>query len=82
MKNLLCEVLSMCFRISCESEADVFFEYSPHCGSYSVYWYCDGWKPEKSFAFEWLNCTTDITCENLKNTLEKLNAIATELGVM
>lgn len=82
MNNLLCEVLSMCFRISRDSEADVFFEYAPHCNGYSVYWYRDGWTQKTAGDFVWLECVTAATCKNLRNTLAKLNAIAAELEVM
>ena len=82
MNNALCEILSMCRLISRESDADVFFDYAPHCNAYSVYWYRDGWTQETAGDMVWLNCTTKITCKNMNDTLAKLNAIATEMGVV
>lgn len=82
MNKLLCEVLSMCFRISRDCDADVFFEYYPHCNSYSVYYYPDGWTLETAGDMVHMESVTKITCKNLKNTLAKLNALATEWGVL
>lgn len=82
MRKLLCEVLNMCSRISMGSEADVFFEYAPHCNSYSIYYYLEGWTQETAGDMVCLNCVTQITCKNLKATLAKLNAIAAEMGVL
>lgn len=83
MKNkLLCEVLSMCYCISEESEADVFFDYAPHCNSYSIFLYRDGWTQETAGDMVYLECVTKITCKNLRRTIAKLNALAVELGVL
>lgn len=80
---LLCEVLNMCHRISVDSKADIFFEYSPHCDAYSVNYYRDGWTMQSTADdFVYLNCVTKITRRNLKVTLAKLNDIASELGVI
>lgn len=82
MKNLLCEVLNKCCYISQNSDADVFFEYSPHCGAYSVYYYIDGWLPASAHDMVTMECVTKISRKNVIATLAKLNALATELGVL
>lgn len=78
-RELLCVVLSLCCKISNGSNADVFFDYAPHCDSYNVYWYRDGWSYGKEMV--WLEQTTEITEANLWATVDKLRVIATELGV-
>ena len=78
MNNALCEVLNMCYRISNNSKADVFFEYAPHCGSYSVYWYPDGWKTGTSEKIIYIDLVTQISYRNLKKTIERLDAIERE----
>jgi hypothetical protein len=79
MYNLLCEVLSMCYEISNKSEADVFFEYSPHIDGYMVYCFREGWQP--NVPFEWIEQQASVTPLNLLRTIEKLVALADELGV-
>ena len=80
--TLLCEVLSMCHHISNKSKADVFFEYSPHCDSYTVCFYRNGWTNKTAGDMEYMNCVTKITCNNLKLTRAKLVTLAIELGVL
>ena len=82
MNYLLCEVLSTCHFISRNTDADVFFDYSPHCNAYSVFYYPDGWKEETAGEMVYLNSVTKINCKNLRATIAKLNAIATEMGVL
>lgn len=79
MYNLLCEVLNMCYEISTKTEADVFFEYSPHVDAYMVYCYRDGWQPD--VPFEWIEQQASVKPMNLKITIEKLRALAAEKGV-
>lgn len=81
MNKLLCEVLSMCHRISLQCDADLFFEYAPHCNAYSVFYYSDGWTAETAGDMVFLDCVTKITRKNLESTLAKLNAIAAEMEV-
>lgn len=80
MIELLCEVLSICHKISTESDADVFFDYAPHCNYYSVYWYRDGWSENKMM--EWVDMTSRITEENIELTILRLYNIAAEKGVV
>ena len=82
MNKLLCEVLSMCNFISRRSKADVFFDYAPHCNSYSVFYYRDGWTEYAAGEMVWMNSVTKITQKNLRATLAKLNALAIEMGAM
>lgn len=82
MNKLLCEVLNMCYSISEDSKADVFFEYAPHCNAYTVFYYHDGWTAETADEMVYLDMVTDITYENMKATLAKLNTIASEMGVL
>lgn len=82
MNKLLCEVLSMCFRISMNSDADVFFDYAPHVNTYTIFYYRDGWTTETAGDMEYMNCSTRISVKNLKATLAKLNDLACELEVL
>lgn len=82
MNKLLCEILSICFRISRDSDADVFFDYAPHCNAYSIFYYLEGWTQETARNMVYMDCVTKITCKNLRATLAKLNALAAELGVL
>ena len=41
--RLMAEVLGLCYEISVNSEADCFFNYSPHVDSFDVYVYEFGW---------------------------------------
>ena len=82
MNELLCEILSTCHYISRNTDADVFFEYAPHCNAYSIFWYRVGWTEETAINMEFLECVTKITCENMRKTIAKLNALAEEMGVL
>lgn len=82
MNKLFCEILSMCYRISKHSKADVFFEYAPHCNAYTVFWFRDGWTERTAGDMEYLNCVTHISRVNMKVTLAKLHDIAAEMGVL
>lgn len=82
MDKRLCDILSMCFRISRNSDADVFFEFSPHCDAYSVYYYRDGWTAGTAGNMEYMECVTKITSKNMRSTLAKLRALSYELGVV
>ena len=80
--ELLCDILSMCVYISQHSKVDVFFDYSPHCNAYSVFYYPEGWTEKTAGDMVFLNCVTGMTYKHLEDTIAKLKAIATELGVL
>lgn len=79
MIELLCEVLSICHKISTKSNADVFFNYSPHCDNYDVFLWRDGWNVDEDF--EWLAMGMKITEENIAMTIQRLYHFAWEKGV-
>ena len=81
MKKLLCEVLSKCYEISTNTEADVFFDYSPHVNSFSVFVYRNGWTPETAGDMEYLALSIKATKGNLISTMAKLLDLECELGV-
>lgn len=80
MYDMICKVFGLCYKISTESEADVFFEYMPHCSSYSVDVYPHGWKP-RSRKYSLTSSVEALTEESLKNTFIQLKAIAMFLEV-
>lgn len=80
MNEMLCEVLNLCYKISTESEADVFFEYIPHCNAYRVYVYPHGWKPNTD-KLSLTGIVEALTEESLENTIIQLKAIAMFLEV-
>lgn len=79
MRELLCEVLSICYKISTRSSADVFFQYAPHCNTYDVMVYRDGF--DADVEADWFNMTTEIAGDNLGLTIFKLRNLAKEMGV-
>lgn len=80
MNELLCEILSICHKISVNSKADVFFNYMPHCDAYNVRVSKNGWtRGEASRTLT--DQVESITDKNLKNTIAMLKAIAWFLEV-
>ena len=73
-------VLTLCMEISNNTEADAFFDYSPHVNGYGVHIYRNGW--EEGAEAEYVDLTSDITEENVNATLDKLAAIYCELEGM
>lgn len=86
MNEILCEILSMCYRISNNSKADVFFNYSPHCDCFTVNYYRDGWKEhhleEHDEICKYIAMTEGIDEENLLSCKAELMKLAEELGVV
>jgi hypothetical protein len=70
-------VLNICVEISINTKADCFFSYEPHCGSYSIHIYREGWKKEEDG--EWINTVTPIAEAYLRKTMDKLAKIYLEL---
>lgn len=79
MLELMCEVMSMCVKITNESKADCFFEYEGHVHTYTVRVYPEGWP--SGFDAEYIANLLEPTEENLKETKRKLKRLAEELGV-
>ena len=77
MSDKLREILWLCYKISTESKADVFFNYSPHTDSYNVYYYIDGWKRNSNA--EWVNVGANITDGNLDRTIYALRELFFEV---
>lgn len=80
MNEMICEVLNLCYKISTESEADVFFDYIPHCNAYHVDVCPHGWKPNTG-KHPLTGSVETLTEESLKNTIIQLKAIAMFLEV-
>lgn len=70
-------VLNICVEISNNTKAKCFFSYEPHCGSYSIHFYRDGWKEGEDG--EWINVVTPIKEEYLRKTMSELAKIYVEL---
>ncbi|MCI9247465.1 MAG: hypothetical protein HFJ30_10300 [Clostridia bacterium] len=76
MKELLLQILDKCYEISTTTKADVFFSYSPHCNFYDVYYCQNGWNKDGEAMF--INSSTKINIENLKDTIKELERITEE----
>lgn len=81
MNKLLCEILNKCYDISRKTVADVFFDYSPHVNSFTVYVYRNGWKHENAGDMEYFACSIGVTKGNLISTMAKLLDLEYELEV-
>ena len=76
--RLMAEVLGLCYEISVNSEADCFFNYSPHVDSFDVYVYEFGWAVgAKGEYYAWQE---DVTSDNLLSALDKLYALRAKMG--
>ena len=76
--RLMAEVLGLCYEISVNSEADCFFNYSPHVDSFDVYVYEFGWAVGAKS--EYYALQEDITSDNLLEVLDKLYALKHKMG--
>lgn len=77
-QRYLAEVLGLCYEISVNSEADCFFNYSPHVDTFDVHVYESGWK-ERSSA-EYYSFNEEATEDNLIEVLDKLYALRAKMG--
>lgn len=77
MKELLLKILALCYEISTTTKADVFFDYQPHCNYYGVRYYKYGWDENDEAIY--IDISTKINIKNLKNTLEKLEKLKSEV---
>ena len=76
--RLMADVLGLCYEISVNSEADCFFNYSPHVDSFDVYVYEFGWAVGAKG--EYYARQEDVTSDNLLSALEKLYALRAKMG--
>lgn len=74
----LSEVACLCYEISVNSEADCFFNYSPHVNTFDVYVYETGWKTGGSA--ERFSFNEDVTQDNLLEVMDKLYALRAKMG--
>ena len=76
--RLMAEVLGLCYEISVNSEADCFFNYSPHVDSFDVYVYEFGWVVGAKG--EYYALQEYVTSDNLLEVLDKLYALKHKMG--
>ena len=76
--RLMAEVLGLCYEISVNSEADCFFNYSPHVDSFDVYVYEFGWAVGAKG--EYYALQEDVNRDNLLEVLDKLYALKHKMG--
>ena len=76
--RLMAEVLGLCYEISVNSEADCFFNYSPHVDSFDVYVYEFGWAVGAKG--EYYARQEYVTSDNLLEVLDKLYALRAKMG--
>lgn len=76
--RLMAEVLGLCYEISVNSEADCFFNYSPHVDSFDVYVYEFGWAVGAKG--EYYALQEYVTSDNLLSALDKLYALRAKMG--
>ena len=76
--RLMAEVLGLCYEISVNSEADCFFNYSPHVDSFDVYVYEFGWAVGAKG--EYYARQEYVTSDNLLSALDKLYALRAKMG--
>lgn len=74
----LAEVAGLCYEISINSEADCFFNYSPHVNTFDVHVYETGWKAGESA--EYYSFNEDVSDDNLIDVLDKLYALRAKMG--
>ena len=76
--RLMAEAFGLCYEISTHSEADCFFNYSPHVNGFCV----------QVFEFGWAECAkgeyyafcADVNRDNLLEVLDKLYALKHKMG--
>ena len=76
--RLMAEVLGLCYEISTNSEADCFFDYSPHVDSFDVSVYEFGWAVGAKG--EYYALQEKVTSDNLLEVLDKLYALKHKMG--
>lgn len=84
MSDLLCEILSICYKINQQTKAHCFFDYSGHVDNYMVQYFPNGWRenmPQEEYNESYVAYCQKVNTGNLANTKAKLLEIANELGV-
>ena len=76
----LAEVAGLCYEISANSEADCFFNYSPHVNYFDVHVYESGWAKKDECECEVYASCTEVTQDNLMDVLDKLYALRAKMG--
>lgn len=76
--RLMAEVLGLCYEISTNSEADCFFNYSPHVNGFCVQVFEFGWA--EGTKGEYYAFFADVNRDNLLEVLDKLYALKHKMG--
>ena len=76
--RLMAEVLGLCYEISVNSEADCFFNYSPHVNGLCVQVFEAGWA--EGAKGEYYALQEYVTSDNLLEVLYKLYALKHKMG--
>ena len=76
----MAEVLGLCYEISTNSEADCFFNYSPHVNYFDVHVYEYGWSEKEEHECERYASCAEVTQDNLMDVLDKLYAMRAKMG--
>ena len=76
--RLMAEVLGLCYEISVNSEADCFFNYSPHVNGLCVEVFEFGWA--EGTKGEYYAFCADVNRDNLLEVLDKLYALKRKMG--
>ena len=77
-ERLLAEVLGLCYEISTNSEADCFFNYSPHVDTFDVQFFEFGWAVGAKG--EYIAYCTKVTQDNLLQVLDQMYALRVKMG--
>ena len=76
--RLMAEVLGLCYEISVNSDADCFFNYSPHVNGLCVQVFEFGWAEDAKG--EYYAFCADVNRDNLLEVLDKLYALKHKMG--
>ena len=76
--RLMAEVFGLCYEISVNSEADCFFNYSPHVNGLCVQVFEVGWA--EGAKGEYYAFCADVNHDNLLEVLDKLYALKHKMG--
>ena len=76
--RLMAEALGLCYEISVNSEADCFFNYSPHVNGFYVHVFEFGWA--EGAKGEYYAFSADVNRDTLLEVLDKLYALKHKMG--
>lgn len=74
MEELIQEIILKAYKISTETKADVFVDYSGHVNSICIYLYKNGWQQ----SFDW-DFRIDFVLEPQSDAIAKLKLVLQEL---